>query len=190
VTDDGSPNLSATNSFEVLVTEVNSPPVLQAIPDRMIHAGGALWVACVAQDSSGESNLLSFSLDGSPPAGLSIEPTNGIVTWATADADANTTNAVVVRVTDDGAPPLSDTKSFTVTVVARPMIQTIVVSNDVTTVTWSAIAGQGYWLQGVPDIGDTNWVDVAGEVTASGPSASQNDAAIGQRRYYRVRLSP
>src|SRR5439155_14858565 len=62
VTDDGEPALRATNSFEVVVLEVNSAPVLAALPDRTIMAGRTLMITNSATDSDLPANTLTFSL--------------------------------------------------------------------------------------------------------------------------------
>jgi hypothetical protein len=183
--------LSVTNSFEVIVTEVNVAPVLQSIADHLIHAGGVLSFQCIANDPDGIANNLSFSLGGVPPPGATINPTNGIFVFTTTDSDANTTNLISVQVVDDGLPPLGDTKSFTVTVVPRPLIASVVVANDLVTVTWTSIAGQSYRLQNTDVLTVPVWEDVDGDVIASGSTASQTNFMSGtMQRFYRVRLAP
>jgi hypothetical protein len=59
-------------------------------------------------------------------------------------AQANTTNAVTVRVTDNGSPSLSAARSFAITVVAPLAIQSISLSNGNITLTWAAISGTAY----------------------------------------------
>jgi hypothetical protein len=111
--------------------------------------------------------------------------------WLTSDTDANTTNNFAVRVTDSGEPPMSDTQVFTVTVVARPFIQSITLSNDVATVTWSAISGQHYILQSNQSLNTQNWSDVGGQVISTGSVASQTNAvSAGTSQFYRIRLGP
>ena len=181
---------SASTSFVLTVVPVNHPPVLAPIADRTIHAGNILIIQTSATDSDVPTNMLTFSLDVGAPINASINPTNGVFTWATGDADANTTNIFTIRVTDDGSPPLSDTKSFAVNVAARPLIQSISVSNSVVTVTWSAINGQGYRLQFKERLEDANWTDVAGDVVSAGNSAFKGVSLGGAQRFYRVAVLP
>jgi hypothetical protein len=76
-------------------------------------------------------------------------------------------------------------------VVSRPIIESITVTNETSTLTWSAIPGQNYFLQTALDVTDTNWTDVLPPVTASGATASQTDATAGAgQKFYRVRLLP
>jgi hypothetical protein len=116
VTDNGSPNLTAARSFTVHVSEVNNPPTLSGIPDRNITEGNLLTVTPSASDSDAPAQTLTFSLDPTPPAGVLINTTNGVVTWTPTEAQGPGTYFITVRVTDDGEPPLSDTKTFTVIV--------------------------------------------------------------------------
>jgi hypothetical protein len=51
----------------------------------------------------------------SGPPGLTISP-SGVIAWTPTEAHGPGTYPVQVKVTDNGAPPLSDTNSFTVTV--------------------------------------------------------------------------
>ncbi|MFO1501664.1 MAG: pre-peptidase C-terminal domain-containing protein, partial [Verrucomicrobiota bacterium] len=51
VSDNGSPALSATNSFQLVVREVNTVPVLETIADRSLHYGAELSVQATGSDS-------------------------------------------------------------------------------------------------------------------------------------------
>src|SRR5438874_13629032 len=79
VTDNGVPPLSATNSFTIVVTEVNSAPSLPNQTNRTIAELTALVVTNTASDSDLPANTLSYSLQ-TPPVGATID-TNGVVTW-------------------------------------------------------------------------------------------------------------
>src|SRR5262249_24658091 len=58
---------------------------------------------------------LTFSLV-TGPAGASIDASTGRLTWQPTEAQGPGTYTIRVRVTDNGSPNLSETKSFTVTV--------------------------------------------------------------------------
>jgi uncharacterized repeat protein (TIGR01451 family) len=190
VADDGSPSLSATQSFTVVVLESNSAPVLPSISDRTVHAGTQVQITNTATDVDWPVNLLTFSLVTAPPT-ATIDGASGLLTWATTDADADTTNQFAIRVTDDGAPNLSSTNQYQVRVVARPIIQTIVITNDTATLTWSAIAGAGYQLQVTTDLSATNWSDVLPPVTATNATATSSSPVTGTTQsFFRVRALP
>src|SRR5207248_10018484 len=84
VSDNGTPPLSATNSFTVVITNVNSAPVLSAQSDRTIAELTLLIVTNTATDSDIPSNVLSYALVN-PPSAAAID-TNGIITWAPSEA--------------------------------------------------------------------------------------------------------
>jgi uncharacterized repeat protein (TIGR01451 family) len=169
----------------------NTPPVLAAVANRVIHAGTLLQITNAASDADVPVNLLTFSLDNGVPAAASIGAADGIFTWPTADADANTTNQITVRVTDNGVPPLSAAQSFLVNVVPRPLLTGITVSNQIVNVAWTAVAGQVYRMQFTTNLATGCWSAVAPDVTADGPTATHtnvfNPAAMN---FYRVQLVP
>ena len=191
VADDGLPSLTATQSFTVIVLESNSAPVLAAIADFKVQVGNTLVFTNSASDSDLPANTLAYSLDPGAPLSASVGSGTGIFAWTPTDADAGTAQSVTVRVTDDGAPALFDTKTFLVSVVSRPFITSIVVNSNFVAVTWTALAGQGYRLQFNTNLAETNWVDVLPDVIASAPSATQTNAYnVAASHFYRVRLVP
>jgi hypothetical protein len=191
VTDNGVPNLSATQTFQVVVLETNVAPVLSSIASRTVHAGSTVLFTNVATDSDLPPNALTFSLDPGAPGAASVDSITGIFSWTTTEADANSTNNITVRVTDNGVPPASDAKAFVVNVVSRPLILSIGISNNAARLTWTAVAGQKYRLQYKTDFVDTNWSSAAPDSTASGSTAAQSDSSILQtQRFYRVLVLP
>src|SRR5207249_3934000 len=114
VTDNGTPALSATNSFSVTVNEVNSAPVLTAQSNRTINELSTLTVTNTATDGDLPANVLTYQLV-SPSTGASISA-SGVISWTPSEAQGPSTNTFTTIVTDNGAPALSATNSFTVTV--------------------------------------------------------------------------
>ena len=53
-------------------------------------------------------------------------------------------------------------------------------------VTWSAIPGTAYRVQFKADLNDTNWTDLAPDVTATDPTASITDSPGATQRFYRI----
>src|SRR5204862_332118 len=49
-------------------------------------------------------------------SGVSLDPSSGVLTWTPSEAQRPSTNLITVKVTDNGAPESSDTKSFTIVV--------------------------------------------------------------------------
>jgi len=114
-TDDGTPPLSATNNFTVIVTEVNSAPLLTVPSGQTINELATLNVSASATDSDLPANILTFSLLA-PPAGMTIVSGTGAINWTPTEPQGPSTNVITVVVTDNGTPALSATNSFTVTV--------------------------------------------------------------------------
>jgi uncharacterized delta-60 repeat protein len=188
VTDNGSPPLSATNRFTVIVLEVNNAPVLSPISDQIAFAGFQLIVTNSATDTDFPANILTFRLEPGAPALAAIDPSTGLFTWRPATDQMPGTNTVTVRVTDDGVPSSIDTQSFKIVVAPPPLIESIVPTNGNVRIDWSAIAGKSYEVQFKPDLNETNWNSL-GTVTASGSTATKTDTSVsGNQRYYRVKL--
>ena len=193
VTDNGSPPLSTTNSFTVVVNEVNSAPVLPAQTNVTIAELTTLLVTNTATDSDIPANTLSYSLLN-PPAGAEISAT-GLISWTPTHAQAPSTNFFATVVSDNGVPPLSVTNSFTVFVtssqsVPPPTIESIVVAEGLATISWSSVTGHTYRLLYTGDL-DTNWTPILPDILATNSSTTATDSIESvTTRYYRVQLLP
>src|SRR5439155_1528037 len=119
VTDNGVPALGVTSTFAVTVNEVNLALVLFPTPHPSDHEQTSLSVNATATDADLPANTLTFALVSSP-AGMTINPASGAISWTPTEAQGPSTNAVSVSVTDNGVPALSVTNTFTVTVNEEP----------------------------------------------------------------------
>ena len=112
-------------------------------------------------------------------------------TWTPAANQVPGTNVVTVRVTDDGVPNLSTTRTFSIVVVSPPVIESIVASSDGVTIGWSAVAWKTYRVQYKSALNDPSWSDLPGDVTSTGSTATKTDPSISEtQRSYRVLLVP
>jgi hypothetical protein len=170
------------------ILTVNNAPSLEAIPNRTIHAGSTLSFTNQASDIDAPPQTLTFSLDPGAPPGATIGPASGVFVWNTGPAQANTTNVVTVRATDNGSPSLSAVRTFAVTVVAPLAIQSISLSNSNITLTWPAISGTAYQVQYRDSLGGSSWNSLGPAVVAGGPLASANDPVGTTQRFYRLLL--
>jgi hypothetical protein len=115
------PDGAATISFLVTPTPGgpnstagNTAPALDPINNRNINELSLLSIQATATDpDAGQS--LTFTLDPVVPLGASIT-SGGLFRWRPSEAQGPGTYTINVRVTDNGTPPASDVKSFTVTV--------------------------------------------------------------------------
>lgn len=115
VSDHGDPRLSATTTVKVVVAEVNKAPVWQPMPDQVVAELTPLTLTNRATDPDLPANRLTYELLAAP-VGMSLNPTNGVLTWTPTEEQGPSTKVVSVKVTDDGEPSLSATQSFVVTV--------------------------------------------------------------------------
>ncbi|MBE0542658.1 MAG: putative Ig domain-containing protein [Verrucomicrobia bacterium] len=112
--------LSDTNSFTVIVREVNTAPQLTVPGNQTIDELTPLNVSASATDADLPPNPLTFGLIN-PPAGMTINPNTGAIAWTPTEAQGPSVNTILVVVTDSSplavnATQLSTTNSFTVTV--------------------------------------------------------------------------
>ncbi len=129
VTDNGVSSLSATNSIAVAVIDTNSPPVLTVPDDLFADELTPLSAAATADDPDIPADTLTFSLVTNP-AGMSIDPVTGVITWTPMETQGPSTNIVTLKVVDSGTPSLNDMKSFTVVVREVNSAPTVIVPID------------------------------------------------------------
>jgi hypothetical protein len=130
VTDDGVPVRSARQALNLVVNEVNRPPVLGAIGDVTVDELTLVTVTATATDPDLPPNTLSFSLGAGAPGGASIDAKTGELRWTPSEAQGPGTYTITVIVTDNGVPPLSDQKHFQVTVREVNTPPALVLSNQ------------------------------------------------------------
>ena len=119
VTDGGTPPLSITNSFSIVVQEVNVAPALPAVTPTNVNELTLLTVTNTAAESNIHSAITGYGLVN-PPAGASIT-TNGIITWTPTQLQSPGTNTFTTIVTNSNPydlinPSLKSTNTFTVLV--------------------------------------------------------------------------
>jgi hypothetical protein len=115
-----SPQLTSTNTFTVVVKEVNVAPVLAVIAQTNVNVLALLTVTNTAAETNIHSTL-GYTLVN-PPAGANINA-SGIITWTPGLAQAPGTNTITTVVTnfnhyDLVNPSLAATNSFIVIVFA------------------------------------------------------------------------
>jgi hypothetical protein len=168
----------------------NQPPVLVAIPDQSILAGRTLLISNSATDPNVPPLPLTFSLLN-PPAGASIDPNSGLLTWRPAIAQSPSTPSISVVVSDNGAPPLTATQSFAVTV-TQPAIPTL----NAATMTNGQL---GFWING--DTGPDYTIQLSTNLTFWTPVITNSSPTLpfywvdtnspsNPFRFYRAVLGP
>ncbi len=120
-TDNGSPPLSASQTFNITVAAAppppqNTPPILASIENRIIEEGRTLDFPVLAADRDVPAQKLSYTLEPGAPEGARLDIETLTFSWTPAENQGPGSYRITVRATDDGEPPLSDVRSFTVTV--------------------------------------------------------------------------
>ena len=117
VTDNGSGNLTDTETFTITVGDTNLAPVLAAIGNQSVNEGATLSFTATATDADVPANTLTYSLDGASLAlGMSINSSTGAFSWTPTEAQGGLTPAVTITVTDNGSGLLTDSETFSITV--------------------------------------------------------------------------
>ncbi|MFN3192091.1 MAG: putative Ig domain-containing protein [Aureliella sp.] len=115
---------SDQTTFSVQVNEVNSAPVLLAIPGRVMEQGQAFSWNASAMDADVPAQSLTYSLS-SAPAGAKIDSSTGEIGWATTEATSLGDYEFIVSVSDG---ELRDETAFTVSIAdsnTAPVIEAI-----------------------------------------------------------------
>ena len=115
VTDNGTPDLSDSETIIVTVNETNIAPVLDPVGDQSVNELALLTFTANASDPDIPANTLRFTLTGAP-AGAAIDPTTGRFTWTPSEAQGPGVYVFTVVVTDNNTPNLADSEKIIVTV--------------------------------------------------------------------------
>gem|GEM_PF-5800762 len=193
VTDNGTPALSATNSFIVFVNEVNSAPIFDSLANTnfVINPGKTLEVIMHATDADIPKQILTYSLIEGPPDSK-LDSTSGYFTWRSASSRASTTNWVTVAVSDNGTPSLSAKQSFQIIVNAtkQPTIEFVKIVSGYPALSINGPNDPDYIILTSTNLVD--WTSIANIVSPTNlPFQWIDTNSISDvKRFYRVRLFP
>jgi hypothetical protein len=165
----------------------NNPPALNAISNRFAHLGQTLQLTVVATDPDSWYQTLTFSLTNSP-AGAAIDSLTGALSWTITNVPAPSANAVTVRVTDNGVPPMSDAKTFLVMVQAPLQFGSVKPDgSEHITFTFNSWPGESYQLQYKNQLGDPQWTPLGAPMPGTGGPLTLTDSVMAQpQRFYRL----
>lgn len=186
VVDTGPAALASTNSFIVVVRDVNTAPVLAPIGDKSVFAGATLAFTNTATDADLPAQTLTFSL-AIPLAGATIDPTSGVFSWTPSLSQAGSTYTTAISVTDNANPPLSATRSFMITV-NRPSTIKLSVQpfiNGQFTLRVDGDAGLNYVIQSSNNLVD--WVDLFNTNAVSSSFTWSDSSATTLHKFYRAK---
>lgn len=169
----------------------NTAPSLTAISDKYVHLGQTVSFIATATDAESAYQSLSFSVSNAP-AGASINPLSGAFTWTTTNASVPSTNLVTVRVTDNGTPSLSDSKTFSIVIAKVPQFSGVTTAlNGQFQLSFDTLLGQSYQLQFKNNLTDPAWSPLGGPITGTGLTRIVSDDLNAQtQRLYRLLALP
>ena len=157
VTDDGSPVMSATNWVEIVVREVNTPPVLAVIGSKAVKPNANWKLQLQATDPDLPVQSLKYTLvDG--PVGLVIS-TDGLINWTPTESQVGD-HSVAVRVSDGTA---TDQVTFKITVAyeTSPRLQLVSIEDSRIHLLVAGLSGYQQQLQSAQSV-DGEWSNLDG----------------------------
>jgi glucuronoarabinoxylan endo-1,4-beta-xylanase len=171
---------------------INDAPTFVSVADQTINAGVTLVITNVATDLDIPPQTLTFNLLNGPTNATltTVNGTNAIFTWRPLISQAGTANPVSVQVTDNGAPNLSATNNFTVTVnpLVRPVLNSIAVSGGQISMVVNGTQGPDYILLTSTDL--INWQALFTTNSPLMPLMMTDTNAASSIRFYRIQLGP
>jgi uncharacterized repeat protein (TIGR01451 family) len=184
-------NLMATNSFTVIVREVNTAPALPTILTQMVNEQTLLTVTNTATNSNIHAGILGYGLVNSP-TNMFIS-TNGIITWTPIRNQSPSTNKITTVVTNSDPfdlvnTQLTATNNFTVIVIPFVLTGPTRLANGDFQFVFSTGAGVNYTIQYSTNL--TDWISI---ISFPGPGGwftnRDPNAATSPWRFYRVLLN-
>lgn len=181
-TDAGNPAQSASETVTLAVGQVNNPPTLVIIGDRMIMPGQTLSFSVLATDADG--NTLAFSVAGAPSGSSFTDNGDGtsLFTWTPTASQAGSV-IVSFTVTDNGIPVLSDQESV------KLSIQGMAGGFGISEVTWwdtwdghLRLSGGGAPAGSTVEIVDSDTGLVLGTVIAEADGSFETGQCVTVRR--------
>ncbi len=173
----------------------NTGPTLAPIANQTVNVGQAVALTAVATDTNSLPPTLAFSLL-SAPAGATltqINNSNAAFSWRPAVSEANTTNAIALKVADNYSPSLSALQNFTITVnpLALPGLPWAGWSNgQFTLLVSNRIAGPDYAVQSSFNLMNWNTLFITNLPAAGLFQWTDTNTAAWPAQFFRVKVGP
>ncbi len=169
----------------------NAAPVFAPVGPQTVNPGVTVLVTNAVSDPDLPGQTLTFTLLNAPTnAALTLlNASNALFTWRPLISQADSTNAIAIKVLDNGTPALSATNNFVITVnpVSQPELSSIAIGSQVS-LSATGMIGPDYLLFTSTNL--TIWQLLITTNPAMMPDTytdtNRNDAA----RFYRLQLGP
>jgi hypothetical protein len=167
---------------------ITNAPVLAQIPEHVINPGETLVITNIVTGLD-RTEQIAFGLFTAPTNAV-LDSTNGIFSWRPSVTQADTTNSIIIKVSEYDIPELSATNSFHV--IVNPLGPTVV--NDVqnsggkTILTVNGPIGPDYTLLSSTNL--LNWFPVFMTNSPTSPMILMDTNSADAARFYRIQLGP
>jgi alpha-glucuronidase len=168
----------------------NTPPALPSIDGGTVNVGQTVAFTANGTDSDLPAQTLSYALLAGP-ANATLNASSGAFSFRPLVSQANTTIPFTLQVSDNGTPPLSATRNFSVTVnpLAMPILGNLEFSGGQFSLQINGQTGPDYRIETSTNLAD--WTPVH---TANSPAMpftwTQADTGAESKRFYRVKVGP
>ncbi len=181
------------NSIVTFVGQLttNAPPAFVAVNPQTVNPGVTVLVTNIVTDLNLPGQTLTFTLLAAPTNATltTLNASNALFTWRPLISQADSTNTIQVKVTDNGSPSLSATNNFVITVnpASQPVLGSITFGNYVN-LTANGMIGPDYSLFTSTNLATWQLLFTTNPITMPVTFTDTNlsDAA----RFYRLQLGP
>ncbi|HEX7652077.1 MAG TPA: hypothetical protein VF607_01140, partial [Verrucomicrobiae bacterium] len=177
-------------NVHILAQPANRAPVLAAVGNYTLNPGMVLNITNVASDADLPSQTLTYSLPVAPTNAV-INGTTGVLSWRPWMTQADSTNAFLVMVSDNGTPSLSATQAFNVVVnpLAAPTTANAQINNGQLSFLVNGPGGPDYAVQGSTNL--TTWTTLFQTNAPAVPFQwSDSNFQLSPAQFYRIKVGP
>jgi hypothetical protein len=178
-------------SVVTFVGQGNTAPAMGAVTDRMVNPGVTLLITNTASDADLPAQTLTFAAAGTLPANATLNPASGLFSWRPLVSQANTTNTIQLKVSDNGQPSLSASNSFKIMVgaISAPRVSSITATGGEVQIVANGPAGPDYTLLTSTNL--SAWQAIQTVLSPALPvTLADTNHSSGPARFYRIRLGP
>jgi hypothetical protein len=183
---------SAGSVLSAIATVVvaNTAPQFAPVPDQVVNVGVSLNLTNVVTDPDVPPQALTFELLAGP-TNATVD-VSGVFSWRPNVFQADTTNSISIRVSDNGSPSLSATNAFSVAVnpLAPPGIETVLFGAGQISFSVNGQAGPDYAVQTSPDLAAGIWTTVLITNSPAMPFSFVDTNGTAPALFYRVLVGP
>ena len=157
-----------------------------------INVGEIINFGPAVTDPDVPPQSLTFSLT-SGPTNATIDPISGVFYFRPTVSQSDTTNVFTFQVTDDGTPPMSDTKNYTVVVnpLTLPLLNSSAYTGGQFSLSVNGQVGPDYAIQVTTNLGLGGWTTLYTTSSIAMPfTFVDTNANAAPIQFYRVIVGP